>query len=149
MIQKNNSFPESILAPEADYLFIQTSGIEYSGKGLFTAINIYKNEIIATYKGEIIGTKEAEERTLNKQNTYFMNLPSGKILDAQQTDNFAKYANDANGSLPIVYKNNAFITLNHKNEVCLVALKNIKALSEIFCSYGNAYWLNLKKMENK
>jgi SET domain-containing protein len=149
MIQKNNSFPESILAPEADYLFIQKSGIEYSGLGLFTAINIYKNEIIALYKGEIIDTKEAEERVLNKQNAYFMNLPNGKILDSKQSDGFAKFANDANGSLPIVYKNNAFITLNHKNEVCLVALKNIKALSEIFCSYGSAYWLNLKKMENK
>jgi hypothetical protein len=29
-----------------------------------------------------------------------------------------------------------------------VALKNIKALSEIFCSYGNAYWQNLK-LSNK
>ena len=143
MLLKYNSFPEIISAPEADYLFIKTSGIENAGLGLFTAINIYKNEIIAIYKGEIIHTKEAEARARNKQNAYFMNLPNGKILDAQQTDSFAKYANDANGSLPLVYKNNAFITLNHKNEVCLVALKKIKALSEIFCSYGNAYWQNL------
>lgn len=141
MLLKNNSFPEVISASEADYLFVKNSEIEHAGLGLFTAINIYKNEIIAIYKGEIISAKEAEIRAHNKQNAYFMNLPNGKILDAQYADCFAKYANDANGSLPVIYKNNAFITLNHKNEVCLVALKNIKASSEIFCSYGNAYWL--------
>jgi hypothetical protein len=71
-----------------------------------------------------------------------MNLPNGKILDAKNTDCFAKYANDANGIQSSAYKNNALITINHKKQICLVAKVNIKAGSEIFCSYGKAYWLH-------
>jgi hypothetical protein len=39
--------PEPILAAEADYLYIQASQIANAGNGLFTAIPIFKNEIIS------------------------------------------------------------------------------------------------------
>ena len=36
-----------IEAPASDYLYIETSQIKNAGKGLFTAIDIYKDEIIS------------------------------------------------------------------------------------------------------
>jgi uncharacterized protein len=43
-----------IESPESDYLYTKTSQIPDSGNGLFTAIPIYKDEIIAVFKGEIL-----------------------------------------------------------------------------------------------
>jgi SET domain-containing protein len=138
----SNNFPDLIDVEEVEYLYIDTSLIIGAGKGLFTAINIHKNEIISIYKGELLQEKSANRRIELGQNDFFMNLPNGKILDAKNTDCFAKYANDAKGVQSSSYKNNALITVNHKNQICLVARVNIKAGSEIFCSYGKAYWIN-------
>ena len=48
----------AIHAPETDYLYIDNSRIAGAGRGLFTAITIYKDEIIAVYTGETITEKE-------------------------------------------------------------------------------------------
>lgn len=130
----------SIEAPEQDYLYIKPSQIEHSGNGLFTAITIYKNEIIALFKGEIISDAEAKKRVNKNNDRYFINLLDGSIMDSMNTNCFAKYANDANGFSMSKFKNNAKITLDEDNNVCLKAKKIIKAGEEIFCSYGKPYW---------
>ncbi|MFM2191945.1 MAG: hypothetical protein RLZZ118_902 [Bacteroidota bacterium] len=136
--------PEPILAAEADYLYIQASQIVNAGNGLFTAIPIFKNEIISIFKGEILTQKEAQSRIDNLQDGYFINMLNGKIMDSQLIDCFAKYANDADGNcnntFQSLFKNNAIITLSDKQEICIVATKKIKAGDEIFCSYGKGYW---------
>ena len=38
------------------------------------------------------------------------------------------------------YKNNAKITLDENENVCLIAIKKIKSGEEIFCDYGTNYW---------
>ena len=129
-----------IQAEESDYLYIQTSQLPNSGNGLFTAIDIYKDEIISIFKGEILSDIEADSRAKNNANQYFMNLHNGSILDCKNTDCFAKYANDASGFIKSDYKNNAKITLDENNNVCLVAIKKIKSEEEIFCDYGKRYW---------
>ena len=134
----------TIDAQESDYLYIQTSQLPNSGKGLFTAIAIYKDEIISVFKGEILSNIEADLRAKKKTNQYFMNLLNGSILDCKNTDCFAKYANDASGfSIPKFrdnFKNNAKITLDENNNVCLMAIRKIKSGEEIFCDYGKKYW---------
>ena len=130
----------SIEALEEDYLYIKPSLIEYAGNGLFTAIDLYKNEIISLFEGEIISDIEAEQRAKENSDRYFINLLSGGIMDSQNTNCFAKYANDAKGFATSKYKNNAKITLDDDGNVCLKATKKIKAGEEIFCSYGKAYW---------
>lgn len=130
----------SIEAQESDYLYVQTSQLLNSGKGLFTAISIYKDEIISVFKGEILSFAEAELRVQNKTDQYFMKLPNGRILDCKNTDCFAKYANDASAFSTSDFKNNAKITLDEKNLVCLVAIRKIKSGEEIFCAYGKSYW---------
>ena len=132
--------PNSIEAAEADYLYVRTSQLPNSGKGLFTAIDIYKDEVISLFKGEVLTTLQAKLRANKGHDQYFISLPNGTMLDSMRVSCFAKYANDANGSTQTVFKNSAKIALDENNEVCIVATRHIKVNEEIFCSYGKAYW---------
>ena len=129
-----------IEAPESDYLYIQDSQIPNAGKGLFTAIDIYPNEIISLFKGEILSNKEAQKRVSEGNDRYFINMLDGSILDSMNVDCFAKYANDAEAFSKSTFKNNSKITLDDDDNVCIVATKKIKSQQEIFCSYGAKYW---------
>ena len=129
-----------IEAPESDYLYIQDSQITNAGKGLFTAIDIYPNEIISIFKGEILTNHEAQKRVSEGNDRYFINMLDGSILDSMNVDCFAKYANDAEAFSKLEFKNNSKITLDDDDNVCIVATKKIKSKQEIFCSYGAKYW---------
>ena len=50
----------NINASEEDYLYIQTSQTPNSGKGLLTAIKIYKDEVITLFKGKVLSYLKAE-----------------------------------------------------------------------------------------
>ncbi len=138
--EDNYAQTNTIEAPESDYLYVKLSQIENAGKGLYTAIDIYKNEIISLFKGEIIANKEAEKRAQQNNDKYFINLLDGNIMDSMHTDCYAKYANDAEGLSSSNFKNNAEITLDDDNNVCIKASKKIKLGEEVFCSYGKPYW---------
>ena len=64
----------------------------------------------------------------------------GTIMDSMNVNCFAKYANDAEAFENPQFKNNAKISLDDENNVCIIATKNIKSSNEIFCSYGKKYW---------
>lgn len=129
-----------IEAPESDYLYIQDSQITNAGKGLFTAIDIYPNEIISIFKGEILTEEEAQKRVSKGNDRYFINMLDGSILDSMNIDCFAKYANDAEAFSKLEFKNNSKIALDDDDNVCIIATKKIKSEQEIFCSYGSKYW---------
>jgi SET domain-containing protein len=125
---------------ESSYLYISLSQLPSSGNGLYTAINIYKNETIAVFKGEILTDSQAIFRARKGEDKYFMNMPDGSILDARKRKCFAKYANDTKGSSNSDFKNNAKIALDESDNICLAATRNIRPGEEIFCSYGKSYW---------
>lgn len=129
-----------IEASEASYLYTQVSQLPNSGKGLLTAIDIYKDEIISLFKGEILTDKQAKSRALKGNDKYFISLLDGTIMDSMKVKCFAKYANDASGFSKSSLKNNAKIGLDELNNVCLIATRKIKTGEEIFCSYGKRYW---------
>ena len=131
---------DNIEALESDYLYFEPSQIENAGNGLYTAIDIYKNEIISIFNGEIITNKEAEKRIKQKIDRYFINLLDGSIMDCMHTDCFAKYANDAEGIANDRFKNNAEIALDEDDNVCIRATETIFSGQEIFCCYGKSYW---------
>ena len=131
---------DNIEALESDYLYFKLSQIENAGNGLYTAIDIFKGETISLFKGEILTDKEAEKRVELKNDRYFINLLDGSIMDSMNTDCFAKYANDAEGFGANGFKNNAKITLDDDDKVCIKATKTISSGEEIFCSYGKSYW---------
>lgn len=132
--------PDKIDAKESDYLYIKESQIPDAGKGLFTSILIYKNEIISVFKGEILSVEETEIRAKNGMDRYFINMLDGTIMDSMRVKCFAKYANDSKGLVKTNFKINSTITLDDDNNVCLVAIRDINIEEEIFCSYGNKYW---------
>jgi uncharacterized protein len=119
----------SIEADEQDYLYTDPSQIQSAGEGLFTAINIYKDETIAIFKGEVLLAAEATKRERQGKDRYSMN-----------TKCFAKFANDVNGGIKVKFKNNAVITLDEYDAVCLTATRDINAKEELFCDYGKKYW---------
>ncbi len=131
---------DTIEALESEYLYFELSQIDNAGNGLYTAIDIYKNETISLFKGEIITDREAEERVKQMKDRYFINLLDGSIMDSMNTDCYAKYANDAEGIPNSGFKNNAEITLDDDDNLCIQATENISSGEEIFCSYGKAYW---------
>lgn len=130
----------SIEAKESDYLYIGPSQLVNSGNGLYTAIAIYKDEVISLFKGEILTSLQAKLRANKGNDKYFISLPNGTMMDSMRVACFAKYANDAEGFSKSLFKNSAKIALDENNQVCIIATRNIKINEEIFCGYGKAYW---------
>ena len=137
---KKPATDNSIDAQEASYLYVKPSQLVNAGKGLYTAIGIYKDEVISLFKGPILSSKQIANRVLKNEDAYFINMLDGTIMDSRQTPCYAKYANDANGFSKSIFTNNAKIIIDDNGDVCIVATKNIKMNAEIFCSYGKAYW---------
>ncbi len=131
---------ERIDAKESDYLYITKSQIPNSGNGLFTAIPIFKDEIISLFKGEILSSHEANNRAKLGNDKYFINMLDGFTMDSMHVKCFAKYANDVEGTIKSNFKLNSIITLDDNNNVCLIAKKDIGAGEEVFCGYGKKYW---------
>ena len=138
MISSNQN--NVIESAESDYLYKAISQLPNSGNGLFTAINIYKDETISIFRGKILTDLQAKKSVLNGKDQYFINMLDGTIMDSINTPCFAKYANDVNGSFESEFKNNAKIGLDEDNNVCVIAIRKIVSGEEIFCSYGKNYW---------
>ena len=133
-------------APESDYLYVQSSQIPDAGNGLFTAVAIYKDEMIAVFKGEMLTQNQAKQRAKIGNDRYFIMMPDGQTLDSMPIDCFAKYANDVSVNLETTFKNNAKIAFDDENQVGLIALRRIAAGEEIFCGYGKTYWKKWLKL---
>ena len=139
-MKEPNNNSNTIEALEVDYLYVATSQLPNSGNGLYTAINIYKDEVISLFKGEILSVKQSELRAKKGNDQYFINMIDGSIMDSMKVKCFAKYANDAEGFSKSKFKNSAKIVLDDDDQVCIIATKNIKVGEEIFCGYGKKYW---------
>ena len=130
----------SIEANESDYLFVSTSQLPNSGNGLYTAIDIYKDEVISLFKGEMLSNLQAKLRAKKGNDKYFISMPNGTMMDSMRVHCYAKYANDAEGFMKSAFRNSAKIALDEEDNVCIIATRHIKMNEEIFCAYGKAYW---------
>lgn len=131
----------TIEASESDYLYTALSQLPNSGNGLFTAISIYKDEVISLFKGEILTELQAKLRAKQGNDNYFINMLDGSIMDSMHVKCFAKYAKYAKGFSKSKFKNCAKISLDEDDNVCIIATRNIKMGEEIFCGYGKKYWM--------
>lgn len=140
MLHLKSADLNSIDVPESDYLYQKESQIPGSGDGLFTAIDLFKDENIAVFTGELLTDKQAFNRQKAGKDQYFICMLDGGILDSGNTSCHAKYANDAKGLTPSAFRNNTRIVLDEAGNVCIQATRFIKANEELFCSYGRKYW---------
>lgn len=131
---------QAIEAPEADYLYVDTSRIAGAGLGLFTAIPIHRGEVVAVYTGERFSRKEARLRAIRGEDSYFVTLMGGDTLDSMHSDCFAKYANDVEGPATSLLRNNSVITLDDSGRPCVMATRRIPAGGEVYVAYGKPYW---------
>ncbi len=126
-------------------LAVKKSSIPGAGKGLFTKVDVKKNERIVEYLGEIITEAELDRRAEKDIYGYAFYISKKKCIDAYyQPEALARYANDAKGLTRVEgLKNNCCYDI-WKNRGWIKAEKNIKAGEEIFVSYGPEYWKDIR-----
>ncbi len=124
------------------HLKAKRSTLPGAGKGLFTTVPIAKGEIITEYKGKVSSWKEANHD--DGKNLYIYYVSRNHVIDARGNKKaFARFANDATGTVKGVGNNAEYLEKNKR--VFIIATKNIPAKAEIFVSYGAAYWSKLKE----
>jgi len=138
-----------VSAKEDDYLYLATSQIGDAGTKLFTAVKIYSEEVICLFHGEILSQSEQHRRFLAGDDSYFIDMNDGTVMDCAHIEGKAKYANDVSGPSLSKFLNNSYITFDDDDRVCLTATRNIASGEEIFCSYGRDYWKNFRKHAKK
>lgn len=120
-------------------LFVKTSKLPNSGKGLFTKKFIPKGTRIVEYKGKISAWKDVKDE--DGRNGYIFYVTRNHVIDALRTKSaLARYANDARGLSKItgVLNNCDYITDGLK--AYIESKKDIPSGSEIFVDYGKDYW---------
>ncbi len=122
-------------------LFVKKSQIKNGGNGLYAGPYGFKpDDIIGDYSLPWMkGTwKRIRERKKDANTTYVLCANRNKCWDGlDKNSTIVRNANDAHGSR---FKNNAYF-LEINNKVYMVASKKIKPNEEIFCDYGNEYFI--------
>lgn len=120
-------------------LVIKRSSLPGAGKGLFTKNFIPKGTPIVEYKGKITTWKEVEHN--NGENGYIYYVKRSHVIDASNnTEELARYANDARGITRVKGVTNNAEYVEEGVRVFIQAKKDIPAGSEIFVPYGKEYW---------
>jgi len=120
-------------------LVIKRSSLPGAGKGLFTKNFIPKGTPIVEYKGKITTWKEEEHN--NGENGYIYYVKRSHVIDASNnTEELARYANDARGITRVKGVTNNAEYVEDGVRVFIQAKKDIPAGSEIFVPYGKEYW---------
>lgn len=124
---------------------VKKSNIPNAGKGLFIKRDAKKGERIVEYIGEIITEAELDRRAEKDIYGYAFYISKRKCIDAYYLpEELARYANDAKGLTRVKgLKNNCSYEI-WKNRGWIKAERNIKAGEEIFVSYGDEYWRDIK-----
>lgn len=120
-------------------LVVKRSSLPGAGKGLFTKNFIPKGTPIVEYKGKITTWKEVEHN--NGENGYIYYVKRSHVIDASNnTEELARYANDARGITRVKGVTNNAEYVEEGVRVFIQAKKDIPAGSEIFVPYGKEYW---------
>jgi hypothetical protein len=120
-------------------LYVKTSTLPGSGKGLFTKKFIAKGTRIVEYKGRTRAWKEVQAD--EDESPYIYYVKRNFVIDALNDKKaMARYANDARGLQRVKDINNNAEYAEDGVRVFIEATKDIPANSEIFVGYGPEYW---------
>lgn len=119
---------------------IRLSKIKDAGFGVFAKTNIKKGDLISEFTGKLVRNDDYDYWSKKEQFLYLIYWDENHKLDVENSDCFAKYANDACGINKIKgLKNNSKIAW-HDDRLFLKAIKDIEKGEEIYVSYGKEYW---------
>jgi hypothetical protein len=125
------------------HLRVKKSTIPHGGKGLYALDNSKGNEIIfrkgdkiIEYEGERIDEEEINRRYGNTSAPYTLNVDYDENIDCACQRGAGAIANTNKGH------NNAIFDITGNKKVYLMATKNIRNNTEIWCSYGRTYKMN-------
>lgn len=132
-----------------DDLVIKKSLIQEAGKGVFTKVDIEKEEIITEFTGEKISHTVALARFILKESHSLLYLNKTYSIDSlKDKECIATYINDANGPVKLPgIKNNATIIVA-RGRLFVIAKRKIKPGEELFVNYGINYWKAFKHYKN-
>ena len=118
-------------------LMIKKSGIPDAGFGLFTTKFISSGVTIGEYRGDIIVKHDKDY-----YNPYALQIKvrPPTFIDASRTDTCEmRFSNDAR----CPHKNNTSFYYNSKTKkTYLQSTREIQSNEELFCNYGETYYLN-------
>ncbi|CAL8289913.1 unnamed protein product [Arctogadus glacialis] len=117
---------------------------DYKGCGVFACAPIEKGSFVLEYRGELISQYERDKRQgeyTEKQNAFLFDFEWNNgswCLDASCEDgSLGRLVNDANRSPNCKMRK---MTVQCKPDLCLFAMENIQAESEITYNYGESLW---------
>jgi SET domain-containing protein len=126
------------------HLTVKKSKIPNSGKGVYTKIDIEKDEIVTEYTGEKVSHTIGTARFILNQSDSLIYLNKKYFVDSRTDENcLATFINDASGLNKINLKNNVLM-IRVRGRIFVVAKRNIKKGEELLISYGTNYWKNSK-----
>ncbi|CAJ1048439.1 uncharacterized protein LOC119023775 isoform X5 [Xyrichtys novacula] len=152
---KNMSTRRSRISPDAEAIkFISTETDkaclkvqwinDYKGRGVFTCAPIEKGSFVVEYRGELISQNERDKRQkkyTEKQSAFLFdfiwNNTKWCIDASNEDDSMGRLVNDAHKSPNCKMKK---MTVQFKPHLCLFAIKDIQAGSEITYDYGESEW---------
>jgi SET domain-containing protein len=124
-----------------DKLYVQRSGIEKAGKGLFARKRIPKGACIGKYLGDVVTDLTACDKDYIIETMPYFDMNGKeigpKMLCGKRMDNKMRWINDPRYDRS---KINAVTIQTYLGEVEVRAKREIKPAEEIFMSYGEHYW---------
>ncbi|XP_036961817.1 uncharacterized protein LOC119023775 isoform X4 [Acanthopagrus latus] len=117
---------------------------DYKGRGVFACAPIEKGSFVVEYRGELISQYERDKRQkkyTEKENVFLFDFEwnnSSWCIDAsQEDDSLGRLVNDGHKSPNCKMKK---LTVQGKPHLCLFAIEDIQAESEITYDYGESQW---------
>ncbi|XP_030270806.1 uncharacterized protein LOC115580511 isoform X2 [Sparus aurata] len=117
---------------------------DYKGRGVFACAPIEKGSFVVEYRGELISQYERDKRQKKyreKQNVFLFDFEwnsSSWCIDAShEDDSLGRLVNDGHKSSNCKMKK---LTVHGKPHLCLFAIEDIQAESEITYDYGESQW---------
>lgn len=101
-----------------------------NGLGLFSDIDIEKDEYIIEYRGKLLSAAEADE----KGGQYLFEINSRWTIDGSGRENLARYINHS------CRPNCESDTREREKRVVIFARKHIPAGTELCYDYGKSFW---------
>ncbi|XP_062418690.1 uncharacterized protein LOC134129750 [Pungitius pungitius] len=122
----------------------------HKGRGVFATQPIEHGDFVLEYRGELVSLEECQSRQYTgTQSTFLFEFEWQKCnwcIDASREDgSLGRLVNDNHKSPNCIMKK---IIVNNKPHLCIFAVKNIEAGSEIDYNYGDSKWPWRQKVKN-